>query len=207
MAIFIIELAVLKFPHLCLVLFAVTSGEFCDYETFEADCDSHETLMISSAVYGHISMGKCIKIDLGVFGCQADVTNILQHHCNGKTSCSLAVNDEALRNTAPCTAGIAVFLRATYMCVKGKFLVQLFVIILFKPWLQRDVNRSRLEIRLKGCKLYHWAWMGTWWYFQLGMYLTLSDDAFDLFTIILLTTNHDQRSEKSNLHLSLAHLN
>ncbi|ELU07865.1 hypothetical protein CAPTEDRAFT_224738 [Capitella teleta] len=97
----------------------VTSGEFCDYETFSATCQVDETVMITEARYGHMARGECITLDLGVFGCQADVAVVLQEKCDGQRTCSLAVNDEVLRNTQPCAKGITVYLEVTYACVKA----------------------------------------------------------------------------------------
>ncbi|ELU07864.1 hypothetical protein CAPTEDRAFT_224737 [Capitella teleta] len=103
------------------VLYGVygSTEEYCDHDTFDASCNTGETIIIGGAEYGHMAEGKCIQVDLGVFGCKADVSSILSAECSGKQSCSLNVDDEALRNTKPCSVGILVYLKATYFCVKA----------------------------------------------------------------------------------------
>ena len=97
------------------------NGQFCDYESFQATCGNGELLQILNATYGHMEIGKCIVIDIGLLGCQADVTDILRTECGGKLECSLFVGDEKLRSTAPCNPGIALYLQASYACVKSKY--------------------------------------------------------------------------------------
>ena len=103
-----------------VVTIAVVSDEYCDYEAFEASCRNDETIIIGAAEYGHISVGKCVRKNLGQFGCKTDVSEMLNQRCSGKRSCSISVDDETLRNTEPCTVGILVYLKATYMCINGK---------------------------------------------------------------------------------------
>lgn len=109
---------------------AVVTAEYCDHESFEASCSPGETVIIGGAEYGHMAKGKCVQVNLGVFGCRADVSDILNDHCTGKESCSLRVDDEALRETKPCSVGISVYLKATYFCVKGKLCIVLPSLVL-----------------------------------------------------------------------------
>ena len=97
----------------------VISEEYCDYETFTLSCPEDKILIIGSAAYGQMGIGKCVEFDTGHLGCQADVRGTVDGRCSGKHSCELSVNDEALRNTAPCRRGVAVYLRVSYVCVKG----------------------------------------------------------------------------------------
>ena len=95
--------------------------EFCDYESFEAQCLTGEHMEILIAEYGHMEIGKCIKNDFGYLGCKADVTSILERRCNGKRQCELEMNDQELRATQPCTVvGITLYLKVSYVCFKGK---------------------------------------------------------------------------------------
>ena len=98
----------------------VISQEYCDYETFDAACQADERIIIGSALYGHMAQGKCIKLNTPYFGCQASVEHILDERCSGKQTCSIAVVAEELRDSQPCTPGIAVYLDASYICAKGK---------------------------------------------------------------------------------------
>ncbi|ELU05605.1 hypothetical protein CAPTEDRAFT_217449 [Capitella teleta] len=97
----------------------VYDGEFCDYEEFSANCNDGEVLQILQAAYGHIEVGKCVIADIGFLGCQADVTDIIKNVCNGKKSCFIEVNDQKLRDTAPCQPGIEKYVQASYACLKA----------------------------------------------------------------------------------------
>lgn len=98
---------------------SVMEGEYCNYETFTGRCASGEVIQILQAEYGHISLGRCIKVDIGHFGCKADVTSQLSRHCNGQQSCEFYVDSEELRSLEPCP-GMAVFLKVSYACLKGE---------------------------------------------------------------------------------------
>ncbi|ELU05611.1 hypothetical protein CAPTEDRAFT_217455 [Capitella teleta] len=104
----------LKVTFVCL---SVSNGEYCDYEHFKPLCSPAQNLQILNALYGHIEVGKCVKADLGYLGCQADVTEIIQGICNGKSTCEIAVDDQQLRDTEPCTAGLGIYLKVSFVCL------------------------------------------------------------------------------------------
>ncbi|ELU05617.1 hypothetical protein CAPTEDRAFT_228995 [Capitella teleta] len=97
----------------------VFEGDYCDHESFSANCASGEILQILDAQYGHIRIGKCIEADLGLFGCKAEVTDILQAACNGKRSCEISVDDNRFRDTQPCQKGVTLQVEARYACLSA----------------------------------------------------------------------------------------
>lgn len=103
-----------------ILFFLVFEGEYCSHETFNARCSTGEIIQILSAHYGHISLGRCIKVDVGHFGCMADVTGALSIMCNEEQSCQMDVDSDELRSLEPCP-GMAVFLKISYACLKGGF--------------------------------------------------------------------------------------
>lgn len=102
-------------------LLSEMSGEFCDYESFQASCNSAEILQILKADYGHMHVGKCIEADIGFLGCKQDVTGLLRSICDGKKDCEIRVDDQKLRDTRPCTPGIDVFLDVSFVCLKSEY--------------------------------------------------------------------------------------
>ena len=42
--------------------------EYCIDEPFEAKCSSSELITITSAIYGFMGIGRCVKFDFGNFG-------------------------------------------------------------------------------------------------------------------------------------------
>ena len=100
-------------------------AEYCHREIFNATCETNEVVVMQMARYGRMSLGKCIKIDLGYLGCVVDVLSVMDYKCSGRSSCSLNVDDDILYSTKPCPADITPHLQASYSCIKGK---SLFVI-------------------------------------------------------------------------------
>lgn len=101
------------------ISFAVSQGEFCDYETFQVQCLPGEIFQVLSAEYGHMKIGKCVETNLGHFGCRADVTRIIAARCDGKQRCEINVLDPEIRDTQPCAKGVEEYLDVTYACLKG----------------------------------------------------------------------------------------
>ena len=120
--------------------------EYCHREIFNATCETNEVIVMQMARYGRMSLGKCIKIDLGYLGCAVDVLSVMDYKCSGRSSCSLNVDDDILYSTHPCPPDITPHLQASYSCIKGK---SLFVIrggdrIPDSPWEIRTVNHIYL---------------------------------------------------------------
>ena len=99
-------------------MFSAYHDEYCDYETFRAQCNSGQIIMMQSAVFGHMEVGKCIKTDIGFLGCKANVIDLLDERCSGKQQCELRVDDESLREFQPCVDGIELYLDAQFTCIK-----------------------------------------------------------------------------------------
>ena len=100
--------------------------EACDHEFFTARCPFSQHLLITKALYGHIGIGRCVGVDLGYFGCYADVQGIVSERCNGKQRCEIAIPDVEIATTKTCVRGIAMYLDASYACIPGLY---------FKPFL------------------------------------------------------------------------
>ena len=94
--------------------------EYCHREVFNATCETNEVVVMQMARYGRMSLGKCIKIDLGYLGCVVDVLSVMDYKCSGRTSCSLNVDDDKLYQTKPCPTDTTPHLQASYSCIKGK---------------------------------------------------------------------------------------
>ena len=50
---------------------SVSEKEYCEMETFTAKCWENEVIMMQSALYGRMKIGKCVKLDFGFMGCKA----------------------------------------------------------------------------------------------------------------------------------------
>jgi len=59
-----------------VVLLAAPPGEtrqYCHNDVFRAECPSGHVILMTSAVYGRMSLGRCVKTDFGFIGCKVDV--------------------------------------------------------------------------------------------------------------------------------------
>ena len=97
------------------------SKEYCHNEEFTAECtEPNEVILITSALYGRMAIGPCVKTDFGFVGCFRDVIEHAHERCSGRKSCSIRVPDATLDRTKPCNEDLKSYLEATFVCVKSK---------------------------------------------------------------------------------------
>jgi len=82
-------------------------AEYCTGESFEPRCHGNDVIVMLSARYGRMKIGRCVKREPGFepmlqdpryLGCSADVLNIVSRQCSGQTECSLRVLDQNFDN-------------------------------------------------------------------------------------------------------------
>ena len=114
--------------------------ELCQWETFEASCgheDDHQSnesssssssgdhhrhsrvIVVDSARYGLMKIGRCATKDYGSMGCSANVIDQLDEICSGRRQCRFVVPDERIRATRPCPKEFAPYLEVSYHCIDG----------------------------------------------------------------------------------------
>ncbi|KAK2168933.1 hypothetical protein LSH36_13g15032 [Paralvinella palmiformis] len=91
--------------------------EFCSFEHFNATCAKKHVILMTSARYGRMRIGRCVTANLGYLGCAADVLPILDSRCTGRQSCEVSVTDEQLREVQPCPNDVTWHLEVAYKCV------------------------------------------------------------------------------------------
>lgn len=98
--------------------------EYCQTETFTARCEEpNEVVLMESARYGRMAIGRCVRQDLGYVGCDVDALPTLDAHCSGRPGgCELSIMDPALRELKPCPIDVTWHLEAAYTCVPGKLM-------------------------------------------------------------------------------------
>ena len=96
--------------------------EYCQFETFNATCPSDQVIIMTSAKYGRMNLGRCVKHNYGYTGCNHDVTSEVDKRCSGRQWCSIAVPDESLHSLAPCPSGLSAYFSASYTCLDGKYM-------------------------------------------------------------------------------------
>lgn len=107
-----------SFQPLILALFLAGLQEVCHFEDFEANCGEHEVVVMQSAHYGLMRVGRCMDEHVKGKDCTANVLSYMDSLCSGKRNCSVRVADEAMHNLQPCKVYLG-YLEAEYDCIKG----------------------------------------------------------------------------------------
>ena len=102
----------------------IFSSEYCFKETFQPSCPSGEVLVITSAMYGRMKLGKCVTMDHGYLGCSSDELVTLDRICSGRESCSIDVVDIPDHMTTPltCIHDLNAYLEAGHKCLQGSIM-------------------------------------------------------------------------------------
>jgi hypothetical protein len=87
-------------------------------------CSPWEVVVMETAVYGRMQLGKCVESEMDI-GCKADVIDVLDRACSGRSTCDVRVPNAELDMSRPCMKDLRVYLEASYKCVAGWFAVSL----------------------------------------------------------------------------------
>ena len=112
----------------------VTVREYCQLETFSARCRQGDVIVMTTARFGRMRVGRCIdaggsssaalqkalQSDSHLLGCYADVLGYTDRTCSGKTACDIFVPNRDLLSTRPCFAQLTMYFEAAYQCVSGE---------------------------------------------------------------------------------------
>lgn len=97
--------------------FSAEGREYC-WETFNATCPDGEVVLMQSARYGRMKLGRCLKVER-VMDCYNDVMPEMNRLCSGRRYCELDIPDTSLHLKQPCPKDLMAYLEASYTCVKG----------------------------------------------------------------------------------------
>ena len=94
--------------------------EICFGQTFAPRCGSCEVIVVTTAAYGRMDLGKCIQSDL-MLGCQGDASQVLDGLCSGRSSCSIEVDprNPNLADIHNCPSDMLAYLEVEYSCLSG----------------------------------------------------------------------------------------
>ena len=112
-----------------------------------ADCSEDQAILMESAKYGRMRIGKCVKMDLGYLGCQNSVLHLMDRWCSGLQRCHVQVSNPDLDNAnTNCVADLNSYLEVDFSCIPGKLRTELEI---FKLKLQGFLE----NITFKGISL------------------------------------------------------
>ena len=117
-----------------LFFISVQYQEYCVIkEQFEASCLKNEVIVMTSAIYGRMRMGRCLEDEGGdhfrrnmddpkFLGCSEDVLHLMDQKCSGKNQCEVRITfDKDFENIKPCHVALKLYLEAAYTCVPGAY--------------------------------------------------------------------------------------
>lgn len=109
--------------------------EYCHSEIFQPRCLKNEVILMRSAAYGRMRVGRCITSkemdaigprfgqDPAYLGCSANILPLLDEKCSGKTDCDVRVVEISEESINPCFPGLRFHLEASYECISSKSLL------------------------------------------------------------------------------------
>ena len=93
-------------------------SEYCQFEAFNATCPKGQLVVVDEAHYGRQRLGRCVTRDYGFIGCTANVIDVLDAACTGRTWCEVPV-PSLRRRVQPCPKDLTAYLDAAYHCIDG----------------------------------------------------------------------------------------
>ena len=103
----------------CGVSAVADHASFCETETFHATCALDEVIVMTRAQYGRMRISRCVKLDYGHLGCEADVLELADARCSGRRRCEIRIPDHEFAKNKPCPEDLKPYFEAAYKCVKG----------------------------------------------------------------------------------------
>ena len=95
--------------------------DYCSGEWFEANCTQDEVIVMTSAVYGRMQLGRCIDVDLGYIGCQNDVLDTMDAACSGRQACKILITKQIVHGAGVCHEQLTGYAQISYRCQQGTF--------------------------------------------------------------------------------------
>lgn len=95
------------------------TSEYCTTETFRASCADAEVVLMQQALYGRMSLGRCIQKTYDEIGCKVDALEIVDGRCSGRRQCEIHVPDKEIHNLSACTHQLVMYLNASFICLPG----------------------------------------------------------------------------------------
>ena len=100
--------------------FISVTTEVCIAENYRIACSSDEVIMMTSAEYGHMTVGRCIAEEDQYLGCSNDVLPVLDKWCSGLRECSFAIpHEEVEKLNKNCLKFLIKYLQLKHTCIKG----------------------------------------------------------------------------------------
>ena len=84
-----------------------------------ASCSPGEVIMMGTAMYGSMKIGRCLDEDYGHLGCAADVIGSADMICSGRRECLIEIPNKEMDGQRKCAKDPWRYLEVSYQCKKG----------------------------------------------------------------------------------------
>ena len=111
--------------------FSGSLHDYCQWETFNASCSHGDVVVMTSARFGRMRMGSCVKQSYDTVGCAADVMKYSDSRCSGRRSCTIKVPDIPSQGIRPCPDDLTSYFEASYTCIPGNHFRVLFTPVIY----------------------------------------------------------------------------
>lgn len=101
-------------------MFSSETRDYCLHESFNATCRPGFVILMTSANYGRMKLGRCINGDFNI-GCSKDVIRYFDSQCSAKETCDVSVRN--LVDVHPCQRDFMSYLETSYRCIEGRCMV------------------------------------------------------------------------------------
>ena len=93
--------------------------EICNADEFTARCASNEVVLMTSAVYGRMRVGRCVT-QSDYVGCWNDALAAFDARCSGRQSCQVEVRSDLWREEEnSCVEYAHGYVEASFECFEG----------------------------------------------------------------------------------------
>ena len=104
-----------------LFIFFSEVAEVCIGEDSRISCSNNDVIVMTSAEYGHMSLGRCLVKEDQYLGCSNDVMSTFDRWCSGRKTCDFGIpNDELEEMNNNCLHFLTKYLKLDYACLSGK---------------------------------------------------------------------------------------
>ncbi len=90
------------------------------FEPLDIACHRGQVILLNSASFGRMHLGRCLTSELGYMGCGNDVLRVVEGWCSGKRECHMQMPNKDLFEDSTCSADYVSFLEVDYACISGK---------------------------------------------------------------------------------------
>ncbi len=96
--------------------------DICNAERSTISCGHNAIIMVTSAEYGRMEIGRCIPDDNDFMGCTNNVLHLLDKQCSGRRDCDIEVpNSDIEKANTECLKVLRIYLHVAYNCIDSKF--------------------------------------------------------------------------------------